>query len=249
MADSTSKLVEVGEEQRAQLANAGFFITDILFDEETLAPVRRLFDEIAAPMDENRAGGVFAYALHDRSEVCRTFLRHPVFAALCSQLLGPTVFQSWNQMIFKRPGTSGNFAWHQDGYYGAYNPDGTSAEGPENIDVTGNITFWVALTPATTDNGCLWALPGGHKKGLLPHRWNEERKEWVGTYDTSEEVPAEMNPGQILVFNRLTPHRSGANTTADQPRIGYQVGYGIEPGPYDQLPFLADGEIIGTPAG
>jgi len=244
MTDMAPTVVEVSASQKEQLNRDGYFITDVLFDEPTLAPVRQLFEELASGQEQTRAGGVFAYSLHSQSDICRQFLSHPVFADVCRQLLGPTVFQSWNQMIFKSPAAkSADFAWHQDGYYGAYNPDGTDKEGADNISLKGNITFWLALTPATIQNGCLWALPGEHKEGLLPHRWNEERREWSGTYDTSGEVPAEMGPGQMLVFTRLTPHRSGPNTT-DQPRIGYQIGYGVEPGAYDQIPFLDDGEIV-----
>ena len=40
-----------------------------------------------------------------------------------------------------------------------------------------------------------------------------------------------------------TPHRSGANVT-DAPRIGYQIGYAVEEGHYDRVPFLEGGRLV-----
>jgi len=233
----------VTAEQLASLDANGFYITDVLFDEEQLRAVRDELLGLAESQPSNKSGGTFAYSLHLKSEACRQFLRHPVFASLCTQLLGPTIYQTWNQMIVKMPGTGGNFAWHQDGYYGAYQPDGTPTGDSSAMSAAETLTFWVALNDSTVENGCLWALPGKHNRGLLPHRWNEAGQEWIGTYATDEEIPVELKAGQVLVFTRLTPHRSGANVT-DGPRIGYQIGYAIEPGHYDRVPFLVDGELV-----
>ena len=234
---------DVTDEQRAQLDASGFYITDVLFDDVEIAAMRdELLDIATTQQEANKTGGTFAYALHQRSARSHEFLRHPVFQQLCAQLLGPDVFQTWNQMIVKMPGTGGNFAWHQDGYYGAFTPDGTPTEDRTAMAASDTLTFWVALTDTTVDNGCLWALPGRHEDGFLPHRWNEDGQEWVGTYSTEAEIPVELTAGQILVFTRLTPHRSGANIT-DEARIGYQIGYAVEEGHYDRVPFLVDGEL------
>lgn len=240
----TNEQVEVSDVQRAALADSGFFITDVLFGDDEIEAMRAELLEIATTQQEaNKTGGTFAYALHRHSLRCREFLRHAVFQSLCTQLLGPEVFQTWNQMIVKMPDTGGNFAWHQDGYYGAFLPDGTPTEDRTEMEASETLTFWVALTDTTVANGCLWALPGRHKDGLLPHRWNEAGSEWVGTYATDEEIPVELTAGQVLVFTRLTPHRSGANVTGS-PRIGYQIGYAIEEGHYDRVPFLRDGRLV-----
>lgn len=241
---TTKDRASVTDAQRAQLDASGFYITDVLFDDAEIASIRQELLGMAESQNEaNKTGGTFAYALHQRSALCREFLRHPVFQSLCTQLLGPDVFQTWNQMIVKMPDTGGNFAWHQDGYYGAFLPDGTPTEDRAAMDASETLTFWVALTDATIENGCLWALPGRHTEGFLPHRWNEEGNEWVGTYSTEEEIPVELTAGQMLVFTRLTPHRSGANVT-DTPRIGYQIGYAVEEGHYDRVPFLAGGRLV-----
>ncbi len=244
MIQSAQRSIQVSAAQHHQLHVEGFFITEVLFDEQTLEEVRGEFERLNAGMDPNKAGGVFASALHSQSEICREFLRHPIFAELCRQLIGPNVFQTWNQMIYKRPLNSQSFGWHQDGYYATHHPDGSPGlQDPSQITLSGAITFWVAITPATVENGCLWVLPKSHRGGLLPHHYNEAKKEWVGDYDTFGAVPAELEPGQIFVFTGLTPHSSGANRT-DEPRIGYQIGYRDDLGVRDCVPFLKNGQVV-----
>ena len=233
----------VSDQQIAQLDRDGYFITDVLFGEAELLPIREELERFSRAMDENKTGGAFAYGMHAKSELCRRFLRHEAFAELCRELLGPDVYQTWNQMIVKKPGTSGSFAWHQDGYYGAFAPDGSRTADAGPMAPSETLTFWVALTDATVENGCLWALPGMHDRGFLSHEWNEAGQEWVGTYDTADRIPVELAAGQALVFTRLTPHCSGANTT-DGARIGYQIGYATEPGVNDRVAFLRDGSPV-----
>ncbi len=55
--------------------------------------------------------------------------------------------------IFKQPRIGGEVTCHQDSTF-LYTE-------PQNI-----IGLWFALEDATVENGCLWAIPGGHKLGL-----------------------------------------------------------------------------------
>ncbi|MCA1557334.1 MAG: phytanoyl-CoA dioxygenase family protein, partial [Acidobacteria bacterium] len=82
------------------------------------------------------------------------------------------------------------------------------------------VGLWFALEDATRENGCLWAIPGGHSLGL--------RKRFVRapeggtrfeTYDSSEWpldnlVPLEVKKGALIVLNGLLPHLSYANRSA-----------------------------------
>lgn len=231
--------------QLDQLQRDGFCISDPLFPAADLAAVEAVFRDLSN-REPDRVGGNFASSLHLHHPVLAAFCLHPVFADCLRQLFGPdaSVWQTWNQMIVKRPHQAGRFGWHQDAYYGTYSPNGSiGPEHPDDDFVTGTITFWVAITPTTIANGCLWALPGRHHRGLLPHTWDPVAKEWQGQYPTDDAVPAELRPGQMLVFTRLTPHASGANTT-DTHRMGYQIGYSTNRGIRDQIPFLLDGAIV-----
>lgn len=251
--------VTVTDEQRRLLDEQGFFITDVLFDEDTLATLRAEFmrlweaniaacrtqDERALYLAESRP---FICRLDHQSDVCDAFCRHPVFIELCRQLIGPDADMSWNQAILKPPGyPDNNFAWHQDNWYaekGDYAKD-------SNLDMlrrndTG-FTCWVAVTRTTIENGTLWVLPEHHKQGLLPHVWSDERREWQGQYDTSTKQPAVMQAGQVLIFRRYTPHASGANVS-DETRMAYQIGYckpGLKLKPsIDLAPVLRDNQPL-----
>ena len=58
----------------------------------------------------------------------------------------------WDQLVYKRPGTAQEFPWHQDNGYTFVTPQQY-------------LTCWVALTDATTENGCPWIAPGLHRPG------------------------------------------------------------------------------------
>jgi len=135
------------------------------------------------------------------SEVVNAFARHPVFIQLCRDLIGPRVRLYWDQLVYKRPGTAQEFPWHQDNGY-------TYVE-PQQY-----LTCWVALTPATVDNGCPWIAPGLHRQGTLEHDWSG-----LG-FECLDETPNDalalpLNAGSIAVFSSLTPHRTGPNLTDD----------------------------------
>jgi ectoine hydroxylase-related dioxygenase (phytanoyl-CoA dioxygenase family) len=251
-----SPTVEITPAQRAQWQELGYFITDVVFDEATLEPVRAAFHRLHQEMIEATAGSdalareqaryrPFLGRIQQRNEVCDRFCRHPVFLDLCRQLLGPDADMTWDQAILKPPSPRENaFAWHQDMWYATR---GEFAQGANpDILLRGDtaLTCWVAVTRTIVDNGTLWVLPGRHKEGLLPHIWSEEKREHQGQFDTSWKIPVVMRAGQVLVFNKYLPHGSGANIL-DETRMAYQIGYslpGLRPASSpDILPVLRNG--------
>jgi ectoine hydroxylase-related dioxygenase (phytanoyl-CoA dioxygenase family) len=231
----------VTDPQREQFERDGYFMTDVVFDEHTIAGVRAEFERIWAEMieaavkrgasEQERAlirYRPFMSQLDHKSQVCRDFIRHEVFQALAAELIGPDVDQTWNQAIIKAPQKSASvdttFAWHQDQWY-ALNGDYAKSANLELLKAPDNaITCWVAISRTTVDNGTLWVLPGRHKEGLLPHVRDEKYNDWRGEFDTSWKVPAVMRAGQVLVFKKYLPHGSGPNIS-DEVRMAYQIGY------------------------
>lgn len=63
-----------------------------------------------------------------------------------------------------------------------------------------------ALSEYSEANGATRVIPGSHK-------WDDDR---APTYE--ESVPAEMNPGDGLIYLGSTYHGGGQNTTVDRPR-------------------------------
>lgn len=144
------------------------------------------------------------HALHDLDPVFAKFSRKPELAAIV-QSLGyqqPLLLQS--MYIFKQPNIGGEVVCHQDASFLYTEPQ----------SVTG---FWFALEAATQENGCLWALPGGHKLGL---KKRFERAAEGGTrFEVLDEtpfpptglVPLEVPQGTLVILHGLLPHLSQAN--------------------------------------
>lgn len=232
--------LHVTEAQREQLETDGYFVTGIVFDEETLGEVRSEFtrlwgehiceaektgDPLTLEQARNRP---FMARLDQRSDACRAFCHHDVFRDLSRELVGADVDLTWNQAIVKPPLHAGDnaFAWHQDPWY-AIHGDYANDSDPEILrHPTNSFTAWVAITRTTVDNGTLWVLPGRHKEGLLPHVWSDERREYQGQFDTTWKVPVVLRAGQVLVFRRYLPHASGANVSGEV-RMAYQLSYSV----------------------
>jgi phytanoyl-CoA hydroxylase len=146
------------------------------------------------------------HAMHDLDPVFERFSRTPELAVLATELgmKRPLLLQS--MYIFKQPHIGGEVNSHQDSTFLYTQP----------LTCLG---FWFALEDATLENGCLWALPGGHKLGL---KKRFVRAPGGGTAfqvldakPLPEEgfVPLEVKKGTLVVLHGLLPHKSGANTS------------------------------------
>lgn len=245
--------------EQTQFRDNGFFITDVLFDAATLdavqAEFQRMWDEdIAAAERGGDAKQVrlarrrpFFARLGNRSPVCAAFYRHPQLLSLAEGLIGPDADMTWDQAIPKPPSEGLAFAWHQDAHYAVNGAYGTDADHQRLLDTEGKhvITVWVAITPATVENGTLWVAPGQHRAGLLPHLFDEDRAEWQCQFDHSGKTPAVLERGQAVVFNTLLPHASGANVS-NEVRMAYQLAYAV-PGVINngnEIPVLRDGHAV-----
>ena len=112
-------------------------------------------------------GGTFLIARADEitftthlvlgSEFLAQFVRTPVLAGLCADLVGPEVRLYWDQAVYKKPHTESPFPWHQDNGYAFIEPEQY-------------LTCWIALTDADEENGCPWVVPGVHTMGTLGPR-------------------------------------------------------------------------------
>jgi phytanoyl-CoA hydroxylase len=106
--------------------------------------------------------------------------------------------------IFKQPKIGGEVICHQDSTFLYTEP----------TEIAG---LWLALEDATTTNGCLWAIPGGHRRGLKS-RWVRASEGGMrfDVFDSTpwpeEELqPLEVTKGTLIVLHGLLPHKSFAN--------------------------------------
>jgi phytanoyl-CoA hydroxylase len=147
------------------------------------------------------------HGLHDLDPVFDRFSRTKKIQQLTQELgiVNPLLLQS--MYIFKQPKIGGEVSCHQDSTFLYTEPN----------DIVG---LWFAHEDATLENGCLWAIPGGHKCGLKS-RWvrsangGMEFKVFDPTpWPEGELVPLEVKQGTVIVLHGLLPHRSLENRSS-----------------------------------
>jgi phytanoyl-CoA hydroxylase len=180
------------------------------FERDAFDADGRLRDEPAHCL--NKLG----HALHDLDPVFDAFSRSPDLAAVADDLgmQDPRLLQS--MYIFKQPRIGGEVTCHTDHTYLWTEPRSV-------------VGFWFAIDDATTENGCLWALPGGHRipvKGRS--RLNEAGTATVMDVFDPEPYPSEglvaleATRGTLVLLDGALPHLSGPNRS-DKPRHAYTV--------------------------
>lgn len=179
------------------------------FEEGAFGPDGKL--KQARALSLNKIG----HALHDLDPIFERFSRTPELAGLAAELglKQPLLLQS--MYLFKQPFIGAEVVAHQDSTF-------LYTEPPTCLG------FWFALEDATRENGCLWALPGGHRLGL---KKRFVRAEGGGTTFRELDptplpedgyVPLEVKKGTLVALHGLLPHKSGANSSA-QSRHAYSI--------------------------
>lgn len=146
----------------------------------------------------NKAG----HALHELDPVFKKFSSSEKVTSLLSSLeyKKPAILQS--MYIFKQPGIGGEVVPHQDNSFLYTEPQ----------TCTG---LWLALEDATIVNGCLWAIPGSQKNGLVRRFIRGEEGVYFDKpspcYDPKDFVPIEVKAGSMVVIHGDLIHQSFVN--------------------------------------
>lgn len=128
----------------------------------------------------------------------------PVFKTVCAAMYGAHAAVSiFRAMVMNKPAGHGTMLpWHQDG--GAV----------WALDRDPLVTLWVALDDANAANGCMDAIRGSHRLGLLSTQGSTLSEEAVRTHCLPElTVPLEVKAGHALLMHNWLIHRSGINTS------------------------------------
>ncbi|MBK17855.1 MAG: phytanoyl-CoA dioxygenase [Rhodospirillaceae bacterium] len=136
---------------------------------------------------------------------------HSGFASLtenlrhaAGQLLGDDAVLFKEKINFKMPG-GGGFEPHQDSQAGW------------EVYASNFITAMICIDEATVENGCLEIAAGENKRGLI------RGMEPLTANDTSDMnfIAVPTRPGDMVLFDAYTPHRSAPNPTTEQRRVYY----------------------------
>nr|WP_275588488.1 phytanoyl-CoA dioxygenase family protein [Microlunatus panaciterrae] len=142
---------------------------------------------------------------HKVSEVALRALKNPRIAAALTGVIGPNVKAMQSMLFIKSEGKPGQ-AWHQDEFFIPTRDRSLTA-------------VWIALDDATIENGCLWVLPGSHRRGVIyPAREQDDPRFDCTTeaydfpYSDADSVPVEIPAGTAVIFNGYLLHRSLQNS-------------------------------------
>jgi polysaccharide pyruvyl transferase WcaK-like protein len=142
-------------------------------------------------------------------------IRHPRFLEVCARVYGPHVPLSiFRAMVMNKPAGQGTtLPWHQDG------------GDVWALDREPLVTIWVALDEATTANGCMEAVRGSHRLGLLSDYGSTLSEEHAAQHCPAERVvQLEVRAGHAVLMHNWLIHRSGVNPSPD-PRRAVTICY------------------------
>ena len=170
------------------------------------------------------------HGLHDVDKVFNQFCYQPRIKDL-SRKIGfqqPQIVQT--MYIFKNPYIGGEVSPHCDNQFLMSDP----------LSVHG---FWIALSDATVENGCLWGIPESHLKNPT-HFFRKQSsiiKDQSGVccwdnghdsnkYDLSKGVPIEANKGTLVILHGNFIHYSSTN---ESPNSREALTIHVSEGIYD----------------
>jgi phytanoyl-CoA hydroxylase len=145
------------------------------------------------------------HALNEIEPAFKKFSSSEKFSSLLFSLgyKRPVIIQS--MYIFKQPGIGGEVVPHQDNSFLYTEP--TTCTG-----------LWLALEDATIINGCIWAIPGSQKNGLVRRMVRGEGGVSFDrpspTYNQNDFVPIEVKAGSLVVIHGDLIHQSFENQSS-----------------------------------
>jgi hypothetical protein len=223
----------LSEEQRASFRETGFLSLPVITTAEEVTWVRTLLETLFAERTGWESGDFFDAVGTEKDKVMRQpqmiavsdhapLLKHTLFRANAlafgRQLFGPQATVVFEHAMLKPPGSETPTPWHQDEAYYL------------SLTRFRSLTIWMPLYDVTEENGCLWFIPGSHKRGLVSHRslGNDpavHSLEALGVPGAAG-VACPLPAGGATIHHYRTLHWAGPNRSAG-PRLAYALGIGV----------------------
>jgi ectoine hydroxylase len=197
----------------------GFVLIKQMFDSEEIDLLRhsakedRQLDEHAFDKADGEGGRVrLSLWNHPGEGIYGAFARCERMVNTAAKLLDDEPYHYHSKMVMKEAKVGGAWTWHQD--YGYWYQNGV---------LTPNlVSAFIAIDPATRENGCLQVIRKSHLCGRVEHQVtgdqagaDMERVEAI--LRRYEHVYVEMNPGDVVFFHSNLLHRSDQNQS-ENPR-------------------------------
>ena len=146
---------------------------------------------------------------------------NPLLLDAVESVLGPNILLWDSSYVIKEPSSEGFISWHQDLTYW-----GLQMDSDDDL-----VTAWVALTPATVENGCMQFVLDSHRQGRFEHQDTYDENNILhrgqsiqNNFDPDLIEQIELQPGQASLHHGWAVHSSNQNTS-NQRRVGLTFNY------------------------
>ena len=208
-------------EQISSYRDNGFLVVRSFLDDGELAELRTGVEQAVAQMgrrklsDGNGDRWVEGDTFYDRvfvqrlnlwkiSAAVKKYILAPELGEMLCALEGIDGIRIWHDQTLQKQPWANPTAWHSD------NPK-WSYHSPHALSI------WIALDPATLQNGCMYYLPGSHKVNDFSNTGiGKEMSEYFEAFPQFSgvmPVAGEMQPGDAGFHNGLLAHGAGPNMT------------------------------------
>ena len=207
----------LSEAQIAQYGEDGFLFPMRVMSEQDAAAFGRRVQETEAAGKLKARGGETKFYL--RFPWVHELATRPELLDIVEDIVGPDIMIYHNALWAKQGGGGHYVSWHQDNTYFGHDP----------CEV---LTAWLAITPATIENGCMQFMPGTQKLGQLDlkeadiHGSNMLTSGQTADFDPTsvEPFPVELQPGECSIHHAFLVHGSLPNNAPDR-RMGITFIY------------------------
>jgi phytanoyl-CoA hydroxylase len=201
----------------------GFAVAERFFDADEVAQLNAAIDEVLEVPDITTVAELEPGDARVPRRIWSPTKRHARFEQAAAnprlldaieQLIGPDILFHYSKLHMKGPRVGTMVDWHQDfAFYPHTN--------------TGLVTAMVYLDDATTENACLQAAPGSHRRGLADHYVDGHFRGKVtgaGMPDPAQVAALEAPAGSVVFIHCLLLHHSSPNRS-DRYRRSFFVAY------------------------
>ena len=209
----------ISDSEASQYHDTGFVLAKGFYDAEEIdllkraAKEDRTLDQYSFSRNDGEGGNVrLSLWNHPGDTIYGMFARCESIVDSATKLLKDEVYHYHSKMIMKDARVGGAWTWHQD--YGYWYQNGV---------LFPNLTsVFIAVDPATVENGCMQVIPYSHNLGRIEHvlKGDQAGADMERVTEILKRLPlvhVEMEPGDALFFHSNLLHRSDQNTS-ENPR-------------------------------
>lgn len=196
-----------------------------LFSGDEVAAIRRALARYSVAIAPTLPAGEVVYEADGKSirnlwhmdrhdQFFKDLASDPNLVRLLTALLGGQPVLMGVETFNKPAKVGSNVPAHQDNAYFSKTPP----------DV---LTVWIAIDPATPENGPVTYYKGSHVGGMFPHKPSGVSGNSMGLtepFDRGERFIGTLEPGDALIHHCQIVHESQPNQS-DQPRLGLLMVY------------------------